>query len=474
MSLHLLVALAPIVVALALLALRVPALWAGTAGLGAGLIGALTVFTPTAATVRDTAAQMGPTVLVVALIILGGLGLAGAMGRSGGQDAIATWLARIETGADRTASLLLLVFGLTPFMESVTGFGIGVVITAPLLIRHGLTPVKAVTAGLLGLVSVPWGSLAPGTLVASELAGQDFQALGTWSAVLSLPVLVVSMALVLGFAAEGVRARHLGLAAGIVLVQWGGLLGASVVVGPPLTGVLAAALTIAALLVYLRLTRGPLPPVDATLVRALTPYLVLTAGILLTTGVLALLDHPSGWGWISNPALWLLVAALLAPVILQIRPEDRGGLAGQVLRGWATAGGTAVAFLLLGIVMAATGMAEYLATTAAAMGPGFIAAIPAVGALGGYLTGSNTGAAAMFSTATTTAASGLGASPMIALASQNVTGSYAIIASPPRVALATAVALPPGGSLPGRATAVLLAAIAIVVLILAVVTVALA
>jgi len=473
-TLELLAALAPIVVALALLALRVPSLWAGSAGLVAALLGAATVFTPTADTVRDTAAQMGPTVLVVALIILGGLGLAEAMARSGGQDAIATWLARTETGSDRTASLLLLVFGLTPFMESVTGFGIGVVITAPLLIRHGLTPVKAVTAGLLGLVSVPWGSLAPGTLVASQLAGQDFQTLGVWSAVLSLPVLVVSMALVLAFATEGLRLRHLVLAAGIVAVHWAGLLGASVVVGPPLTGVLAAALTIGALLVYLRIARGPLPPVNATLARALAPYVVLTAGILITTGVLALADHARGWGWISSPALWLVLAAGIAPMVLGIRSADRAGMVSRVLRGWATAGGTAVVFLLVGIVMAATGMAEYLAVTAAGMGSGFVALIPAVGALGGYLTGSNTGAAAMFSTATTTAASGLGASPMVALAAQNVTGSYAIIASPPRVALATAVALPGGASLPGRATMVLLGALGIVVVILAGLTILLA
>src|SRR5699024_8394321 len=126
-----LLALAPIVVVLVLLALRVPALWAAAAGLVAALPGALTVFAPTVAETRATFAQMGPTILVVIFIVLGGLGLAETMARSGAQDVVARWLQDSEAGPDRTLTLMLLVFGLTPFMESVTGFGIGVVITAP-------------------------------------------------------------------------------------------------------------------------------------------------------------------------------------------------------------------------------------------------------------------------------------------------------------------------------------------------------
>lgn len=76
---------------------------------------------------------------------------------------------------------------------------------------------------------------------------------------------------------------------------------------------------------------------------------------------------------------------------------------------------------------------------------------PDAGVFGGYLTGSNTGAAAMYSGATTTAAAHLGADPLIAVAGQNVAGSFAIIASPPRIALAVGVALGAGEQLPGSA-----------------------
>lgn len=469
-----LLALAPIAVVLILLSLRVPSIWAAAAGLGTALLAGLTVFTPTAQTVMATGTQMGPMVVVVALILLGGLGIAEAMSRSGGQDAIAEWLQAAESGGDRTATLLLLIYGLTPFMESVTGFGIGVVITAPLLVRHGLSPVQAITAGLLGLVLVPWGSLAPGTLVASQLGGQDFHALGIWSAVLTAPVLIVSMGSVLWLIGRRPTARHLGLAAGVVLVQWAALLLASLIAGPPLAGVLASVAVIGFMLALVRISRGGLPTVTARLRQAAVPYVVLIGGILTSTAALALAGGPAGWGWLSNPALWLLIAALLAPVALGVARPARPALARRVLRRWVPVAANAVLFMVLGIVIAATGMAEYLAVTAAQLGPGFVAAIPALGALGGYLTGSNTGAAAMFSTASTTAATGLGASPMIALAAQNVAGSFAIIASPPRIVLAAAVVLPAGAKVPARTIRLLVAAVAVTAAILGVLTVLLA
>src|SRR5699024_11405790 len=48
-------------------------------------------------------------------------------------------------GRDQLTIIVLIAYGVTPFMESVTGFGLGVVITAPLLIHLGLTPARAVT-----------------------------------------------------------------------------------------------------------------------------------------------------------------------------------------------------------------------------------------------------------------------------------------------------------------------------------------
>lgn len=72
------------------------------------------------------------------------------------------------------------------------------------------------------------------------------------------------------------------------------------------------------------------------------------------------------------------------------------------------------------------------------------------------------------------AATGLGADPMIALAGQNVGGSFAIIASPPRIALAVGVSLPPGERIPRGAVVFLLGAVAAATVVLGVTVLVLA
>ncbi|AXH97957.1 L-lactate permease [Ornithinimicrobium avium] len=467
-----LAALAPIVLVLVLLVVRVPSMRAGVVGLVGALVVGATAFPIGRPEALAVLGDMGPLVVEIAVILLGGVGLAQVMTRGGAQGRIAEWLEEAERGADRTLTLLLLVFGLTPFMESVTGFGLGVVITAPLLVRLGLTPVRAVVTGMLGMVLVPWGSMAPGLLVAAQLGGQDFVELGVWTAVLTLPVLVVGMVGVLALNVGRPRPPQLLLATVVVLVQWAVLIPSNLL-GPPLAGVLASAAIIALLLGVTRLARGPLPPVTRELLTALVPYVVLVAGILAATALLALAGDGTP-GWITSPALWLVVAAAVATATVDLPSADRWALVAGTLRRWVPIAGNAIVFMLIGIVMAGTGMAEHLAVTAAGAGYGFVAAVPAVGALGGYLTGSNTGSAAMFSAATTNGAATLGADPLVALAGQNVAGSIAIIASPPRVALATGVVLEPGERLPPRAVAVLLGVVLASTVILGLVVLALA
>jgi len=291
--------------------------------------------------------------------------------------------------------------------------------------------------------------------------------------VLTLPVLIVSMTALLALTIGRPSLRQLALAAAVVLCQWGVLIAVNVVVGTPLGGVLAGAAVIAALLAMTRIRSGPLPPVDRSLITALTPYGVLVVGILATTALTSLTDGriPE---WTASPAVWLVIAAITAIATLELPTNARWGVVRRALARWVPIAGTALVFMVMGIVMAVTGMAEHLAVTAAAAGYGFIATIPAIGALGGYLTGSNTGSAAMFSTATTTAASNLGANPLIALAGQNVAGSFAIIASPPRIALAVGVTLPPGQQLPRSATTRLLLAVAVSAVLLGAAVLALA
>lgn len=430
------------------------------------LVGTTLVYPMSTGSIAEAALDMGPPVIEVAIILLGGMGLAELMARSGAQDTIADWLGRAENGGDRSITLLLLVYGLTPFMESVTGYGLGVVITAPLLIRHGLPPVKAVIVGLLGLVLVPWGSLGPGTLVAATLGGEDLTALGVWTAILTVPVLVISMIGVFAVAIGRPQLSQVLIAAVVIIIQWFSLILANVFLGIPLAGVTAAAAVILGLLALTRLRSGPLPKVGGSLYRAILPYLVLVAGIFVATMVVTLFNVGSLWGWVASPAVWAVIASSAAFPLLRVSRSQWTPAIVTIVRGWFPVATTAVLFLVLGIIMSVSGMAEHLAVAAADTVPLFVALVPAIGAIGGYLTGSNVGSAAMFSAATTTAATSLGANSLIVLAGQNVAGSFAIITSPPRVALAVGVALPPGQALSASATARLVAPVIASVLLL--------
>src|SRR5699024_8584552 len=204
---------------------RVPALWAGVLGVAPAVTGSLVACSVSARRASATASALSATFLTATIILLGGVGLAEMTGRCAARALGAGWLHSTDRqgglqGRDQLTIIVLIAYGVTPFMESVTGFGLGVVITAPLLIHLGLTPARAVTTGLLGLVLVPWGSLAPGTLVAADLGDVGFTELGVWSAVLSLPVLCVNVITIVLVNRFRLRAGQWAFIAMVVGVEW--------------------------------------------------------------------------------------------------------------------------------------------------------------------------------------------------------------------------------------------------------------
>ncbi|RAF15192.1 L-lactate permease, partial [Burkholderia multivorans] len=104
----------------------------------------------------------------VALILLFGIMLASILEASGAMRALSGWVE--ATVPSRSIGVALVVFGIVPFAESVTGFGIGVTIGVPVLRRLGCSIRHSALFGLLGVVAVPWGALGPGTTVAAALA----------------------------------------------------------------------------------------------------------------------------------------------------------------------------------------------------------------------------------------------------------------------------------------------------------------
>jgi lactate permease len=108
----------------------------------------------------------------------------------------------------------------------------------------------------------------------------------------------------------------------------------------------------------------------------------------------------------------------------------------KVWRSWLQVAPVTALFIVLGVLMAVSGMAAQLAQALARSGPLYLLAAPFVGALGGFVTGSNTGANAMFAATQAEIAQALGAPLLPFMAVHNVSASLLLMASPGKVEMA--------------------------------------
>jgi lactate permease len=99
-------------------------------------------------------------------------------------------------------TLFSVCFLLGPFFESATGFGVGLIITVPFLLRMGISGPVAVLFGLFSQILVPWGALATGTVVGAGIAGIPLAQLGIYSALLSGPLLAAYLLLFWRYASQ--------------------------------------------------------------------------------------------------------------------------------------------------------------------------------------------------------------------------------------------------------------------------------
>ena len=428
------VAAAPFLVAgVALLGLG----WSPSRSGGAGLIVALagTLLWPTFESVGLLGALVEglETIGRVLYILVGGLLLYNVLSEGGAIERVSRFLTEVEP--DRGALALLVVLGAAPFFESVTGFGVAVVISAPILLSAGFTPLKAAALASWGQLAVPWGALGVGTLIGAELAGVTFEELSSASAWMSLPLFpvygIATLALSAGW--TGVRSRgfeavYVSLAAGL------GVLLSSLYLVPELAGAIGGLVAVGAFLLRrMRRLRGLEVPV-----RALVPYgvlLVLLVGANSVESVRAALKSlgPA----FAGPGLWLLLSAVFAVLFLKLDGKAMAATVGRTAKQWLPVAGAIVTFILAGQVVAASGAAELLAGGAAgALGLAYPAASPLVGALGGAMSGSNAGSNALVMPFQAEAATNSGSHGLTLAALQNVSGSQSNLLAPQRVVLA--------------------------------------
>ncbi|MDN6605227.1 L-lactate permease [Brevibacterium sp.] len=441
-------ALAPIMLAIALLVLKQSSWISATAGVIAAGLAVVFAFPTPMSVLLESGADYFPLILEVALILLFGMILARLLEAAGSMGEISAW---VESAApSRPLGVALVVFGLVPFAESVTGFGIGVTIGVPVLRLLGCSLRQSAVLGLLGLIAVPWGALGPGTTVAAALAGLDVDELGVATAwINAIPVVIVAASVLLIMRPGLVSC--LGVLASAALL-WTGILTASIVIGMAPAGIIGSLLVIAVMgtiFVIRRRSTG----FTRRLGIAVLPYATLTVGLLLARTLQS--AFPSLLTQIiASPPFWLAAACLIAALTV----TSRRTVIASAIGSWAPIGAGTAAFMLMGWIMTTTGMSAAIGSLVPA---GLVLLTPWLTATGAVVTGSNTGANSMFTGTIDAVAADSHISSLPVVAAGNAAGSLAALAAPPRVAMAVQMADPSSpasandiGWVQGRALAV--------------------
>ena len=326
--------------------------------------------------------------------------------------------------------MLLVVHGITPFAESLTGFAIGITIGIPLLANFGLPPRKVAVLGLLGLCTIPWGSMGPGTMVAASLSELSFHELGVASGFVSFIPLIatgVTAAWLVSEPGERVKAVLLGTLSGVTLTV--AITGFNMLFGTSPAGALGSLVII--LLHFLRGSKTESQTLPAIARKGLTSYFVLLVGVLAGSWYVRANGFSEAWRFLGSPALWLFVATFFFTRGLPAMPPLT-----RTWASWLQVAPVTGLFIALGMVMAILGMAAYLAQAISGIGHAYLPIAPFVGATGGLITGSNVGANSMFATTQAAIARSLGISVLWFMATHNVAAAFLMMASPGKIEMA--------------------------------------
>lgn len=408
--------------------------------------------------------------LDVVLIVWTALALYHVVRAAGALEVIAAWFGGL-TG-DPVLRVLLVGWVFASFLQGVGGFGVPVAVTAPLLVGMGLAPLPAVIVPFIGHSwAVTYGSLGSSFIALTGATGQAAALLAPPTSILLGLAAPVCGALA-ACAAGGLRGLWRTLPALL-------LIGAVMAVVQyvfsviELWNIASACAGLAGLVTGLLLARrrggqgsggaGSTPAGGLPLRLAVAPYVILIVLAVALIGVqpvkaalgqLRLALHvpqletslgrvnPAaevGLPLLVHGASVLLYSALLAYWLYRRRGRLAGGAARAVL-GAVHRQGTRPAIGILAMVAMATVM-QYAGMTRAlaewlsqAVAPDWYALVGAlIGALGSFMTGSNTNSNAVFAGLQLDSAQLLGLSVPLVLALQTSAGAIGSMMAPAKI-----------------------------------------
>jgi len=378
--------------------------------------------------------------------------------------------------SDKGMLALILGFAFASFLQGVGGFGVPMAVVAPLMVGLGFSPLSAVVIPAVGHSwSVTFGSLGSSfqaLMAATGLPGEQLEA----PAALFLGVAGLGAGFLVSHAADGRKAvtrlwlPTLLMGGAMAAVQYifavaglwniaafaGGVAGlvVGVILAPRFrgdhpkennttTGTLLIALSAYAILVAIILTVQLTPEVKAFLGRT-----ALQVSFPETTTSLGF-TTPAEMGrrirWFSHAGTLLLYASVLGYAVYRKAGLYSPGAANRILsstmRGVISSSVGIVSMVTMAVIMAHAGMTDVLARSlAGGVGRAFPLVSLWIGALGAFMTGSNTNSNVVFAALQMRTAQLLNYSIPLILAAQTTGGAIGSVIAPTKVVVGASTA----------------------------------
>lgn len=390
----------------------------------------------------------------------------------GTLEAMSTSLRQLSPG--KTLQALLLAWGFASFLQGVGGFGVPVAVVAPILVSMGFSPLEAVVMSSLGLAwAVSFGSLGASYEALTSATGMSGSEIAPWMAVtLGLVCFVIGWILLMIAAGRDETERSarirrelgpmLTMAAAMAVTQYvaanRGLPNIAAMLGG-LAGLIVGAVWA---LARRRDEGGPPIAFRETLSR-MVPYLLLIA-ITLTVNLVAPLQQSlnqvvlqvevpaltleggrqipagttKGISVFGHPGAQLVLTGILTLILAKARGNLPPGSGEQIRKGIVRSGIKSTLGILAMMAMATTmqmaGMVELLSEGMAALaGQLFPLISPFIGALGAFMTGSNTNSNVLLGAFQQNVAQALGLTVPLILALHNAGAAVGSVFSPAKI-----------------------------------------
>lgn len=397
---------------------------------------------------------------------------------------------------DQRLQLIQVGFCFGAFLEGAAGFGAPVAITAALLVGLGFRPLYAAGLCLIGNTApVAFGAMGIPVIVAGQVSGVDVMAIsqmaGRQLPFMTIIVLFWLMAIMDGW--RGVKETWPAVLVGGGSFALGQFLTANYI-GPELPDITSAIFALVTLTTFLKFwqpkrifrfdtepgaakiqTTAPAKLTTGMVIKAWSPFIILTAMVTIWSlkpfkalfasgGALSgtvfsipvpmlhnlvqkmapVVAAPTPYGavysfnWLSATGTAILIAAVLAILLLRLKPAVAVQTLGETFKE------LALPIYSIGMVLAFAFIANYsglsttLAMALAHTGKAFAFFSPFLGWVGVFLTGSDTSANALFGALQATTAAQLGLPEVLAVTANTTGGVTGKMISPQSIAIACA------------------------------------